>query len=79
MRGWGIPAPITATLRFVIAFPLIFHTLNSLRYLSFNLGRNLGNIGQVPSSILLFSSGLTIPCDLPHMDLQADLVMKTMS
>ena len=50
VRGWGIPAPVTAALRFIIVLPLMFHTLNAIRFMCFNMAKGLGSIGQIYQS-----------------------------
>ncbi|CAI2348255.1 unnamed protein product [Caenorhabditis sp. 36 PRJEB53466] len=47
VRGWNIPGAVTAVFKYIIAFPIIFHTLNGIRFLGFDLAKGVDNIGQV--------------------------------
>ncbi|PIC42501.1 hypothetical protein B9Z55_009558 [Caenorhabditis nigoni] len=50
IRGWNLPCAVTAVFKYIIAFPIIFHTLNGIRFLGFDLAKGVDNIGQVYKS-----------------------------
>ncbi|CAI4231178.1 unnamed protein product [Auanema sp. JU1783] len=63
VRGLGLPCAVTAVFKFIIAFPIIFHTLNGIRFLGFDLAKGVDNIGQVYKSgylVLGLSTLLTL-------------------
>ncbi|VDO54980.1 unnamed protein product [Haemonchus placei] len=35
IRSWHIPPVVTSVFKFVIAFPIVFHTLNGIRFIGF--------------------------------------------
>lgn len=37
IRGLGLPWVITDTFKFIIAYPIAFHSLNGIRFLAFDL------------------------------------------
>ncbi|CAI5444081.1 unnamed protein product [Caenorhabditis angaria] len=56
IRGWNLPCAVTAVFKYIIAFPIIFHTLNGIRFLGFDLAKGVDNIGQVyKSGYLVFA------------------------
>jgi len=49
IRGLGLPGPVTFAIRYIIAWPIIFHALNGARFLGFDLGKGMA-IGDVYKS-----------------------------
>ncbi|CAB3401572.1 unnamed protein product [Caenorhabditis bovis] len=47
IRSWNLPCAVTAVFKYIIAFPIIFHTLNGIRFIGFDLAKGVDNIGQV--------------------------------
>ncbi|KAK5971963.1 hypothetical protein GCK32_003119 [Trichostrongylus colubriformis] len=43
IRSWNIPPVITSVFKFIIAYPIIFHTLNGIRFLGFDLAKGVEN------------------------------------
>ncbi|VDO96965.1 unnamed protein product [Heligmosomoides polygyrus] len=56
IRSWHIPAIITSAFKFVIAFPIVFHTLNGIRFIGFDLAKGVENTKAVSDSYLLFTT-----------------------
>ncbi|CAD6190332.1 unnamed protein product [Caenorhabditis auriculariae] len=50
IRGWDLPCAVTAVFKYIIAFPIVFHTLNGLRFLGFDTARGVDNISQIYKS-----------------------------
>uniref|UniRef100_A0AC34GSA8 Succinate dehydrogenase cytochrome b560 subunit, mitochondrial n=1 Tax=Panagrolaimus sp. ES5 TaxID=591445 RepID=A0AC34GSA8_9BILA len=38
-RGLNMPTPVTAIFKFIVAFPLVFHSLNGIRFMGFDLAK----------------------------------------
>ncbi|PIO70665.1 putative succinate dehydrogenase, cytochrome b556 subunit [Teladorsagia circumcincta] len=47
IRSWHIPPVITSAFKFVIAFPIIFHTLNGIRFIGFDLAKGVDNTAAI--------------------------------
>ncbi|CAJ0596884.1 unnamed protein product [Cylicocyclus nassatus] len=47
IRSWHIHPIITSVFKFIIAFPIIFHTINGLRFMGFDLAKGVADIGQI--------------------------------
>ncbi|KAK6745245.1 hypothetical protein RB195_011766 [Necator americanus] len=50
IRSWHIPPIITSVFKFVIAFPIIFHTLNGIRFIGFDLAKGVDNTKAIYKS-----------------------------
>lgn len=50
VRSWHIPAVITSAFKFVVAFPIVFHTLNGIRFIGFDLAKGVDNIKAIYKS-----------------------------
>ncbi|KAJ1351720.1 Succinate dehydrogenase cytochrome b560 subunit, mitochondrial [Parelaphostrongylus tenuis] len=50
IRSWHIPAVITSAFKFIIAFPIIFHSLNGIRFLGFDLAKGVDNTAAIYKS-----------------------------
>lgn len=55
IRSWNLPCAVTAVFKYIIAFPIIFHTLNGIRFLGFDLAKGVNNVGQIYKSGYLVS------------------------
>ncbi|WKY02437.1 hypothetical protein Q1695_016024 [Nippostrongylus brasiliensis] len=53
IRSWNIPPIITSAFKFIIAFPIVFHTLNGIRFIGFDLAKGMENIGAIYRSAYL--------------------------
>ncbi|PAV86777.1 hypothetical protein WR25_05428 [Diploscapter pachys] len=50
VHSLNLPCVITATFKFIIAFPIVFHTLNGIRFIGFDYAKGVDNIGQIYKS-----------------------------
>ncbi|CAJ0962717.1 unnamed protein product, partial [Mesorhabditis belari] len=41
IRGWNLPAFVTGTFKWIIAFPIVYHSLNGIRHMSFDMARGI--------------------------------------
>ncbi|XGW14947.1 hypothetical protein V3C99_000883 [Haemonchus contortus] len=47
IRSWHIPPVVTSVFKFVIAFPIVFHTLNGIRFIGFDLAKGVENTAAI--------------------------------
>ncbi|KAF7638943.1 hypothetical protein Mgra_00001466 [Meloidogyne graminicola] len=41
IRSWNLPWPITATFKFIIAWIVVFHSINGIRFMGFDLAKGM--------------------------------------
>ncbi|KHJ85741.1 succinate dehydrogenase cytochrome b subunit [Oesophagostomum dentatum] len=47
IRSWNLHPVITSVFKFIIAYPIAFHTLNGIRFIGFDMAKGVDNIGQI--------------------------------
>uniref|UniRef100_A0A7E4ZZL8 Succinate dehydrogenase cytochrome b560 subunit, mitochondrial n=1 Tax=Panagrellus redivivus TaxID=6233 RepID=A0A7E4ZZL8_PANRE len=60
VRSLNIPCAVTAVFKFIIAFPICFHTLNGIRFLGFDLAKGTDIASVYKSGYLVFGLSFLI-------------------
>ncbi|OZC06323.1 hypothetical protein X798_06684 [Onchocerca flexuosa] len=55
IRGLGLPWVINDTLKFIIAYPIVFHALNGIRFIAFDLAMGTDIASVYRSGYLVLS------------------------
>ncbi|KAK0415274.1 hypothetical protein QR680_011862 [Steinernema hermaphroditum] len=60
IRSWNIPSVITGAFQFIVAFPIVFHTLNGVRFLGFDLAMGTDIVSVYRSGWFVFGISIAI-------------------
>lgn len=73
IRGLGLPWIITDAFKFIIAYPIVFHTLNGIRFIAFDcaLGTDIASVYKTGYLVLILSAIIALTVVIvPHTGLQ---------
>ncbi|MFH4980542.1 hypothetical protein AB6A40_007251 [Gnathostoma spinigerum] len=55
LRGLGLPSFVWDAVKFVIAFPLVYHTLNGIRFIGFDMAKGTDIVSVYRSGYFVFT------------------------
>ena len=51
VKSWDLPRPIIGLFKFIICYPIVFHSLNGVRFIGFDMAKFVGT--QVSGALFL--------------------------